>query len=172
MRFLNLRLRDFRNIEFAELDVSAPRNFLLGSNGQGKSNLLEALGLVTALRSFRTQNNAALPRRGSTGYIGVYGLDHEHQGRTQLELRAGAEGRKVRVDGEKIGRLGDFIGRFPVVPLSAGGFDDFKRFALGAAPFCRLIAVGHRFRLLPFTAALSPRGRGAQPLVEAWRQCC
>ena len=50
MRFLNLRLQDFRNIEFAELDLSTGRTFLLGANGQGKSNLLEALGLVTALR--------------------------------------------------------------------------------------------------------------------------
>ena len=47
MRFLNLRLQDFRNIEFAELPLGDARNFLLGANGQGKSNLLEALGLAT-----------------------------------------------------------------------------------------------------------------------------
>ena len=55
MRFLSLRLQNFRNIEFAELPLGSARNFLLGANGQGKSNLLEALGLATALRSFRTQ---------------------------------------------------------------------------------------------------------------------
>ena len=64
MRFLNLRLQNFRNIEFAELPLANARNFLLGANGQGKSNLLEALGLATALRSFRTQTLAALPRKG------------------------------------------------------------------------------------------------------------
>lgn len=120
MRFLKLRLQNFRNIEFAELNLDAPRNFLLGPNGQGKSNLLEALGLVTALRSFRTQNNAALPRHETTGYGAVYAIEHDQQGETELELHAGAAGRKLLVDGEKVGRLGDFIGRFPVVPLSAG----------------------------------------------------
>ncbi len=121
MRFLNLRLQNFRNIEFAELDLRAERTFLLGANGQGKSNLLEALGLVTALRSFRTQSMGALLRQGTSGgYAAVYGIEHDHQGRTELEIRSGKEGRKVQVDGEKVTRLGDFLGRFPVVPLSSG----------------------------------------------------
>lgn len=120
MRFLNTRLQNFRNIEFAELDLRAQRVFLLGANGQGKSNLLEALGLVTALRSFRTQTAAALPRQGCAGYAGVYSIEHEQQGATELELRADRSGRKVLIDDEKISRFGDFIGRFPVVPLSSG----------------------------------------------------
>ena len=62
MRLLNLRVQNFRNIDFAELDLSADRTFLLGANGQGKSNLLEALGLLMALRSFRTQQMSALQK--------------------------------------------------------------------------------------------------------------
>lgn len=120
MRFLNLRLQNFRNIEFAELDLRAERTFLLGANGQGKSNLLEALGLVTALRSFRTQSMGALPKQGVGSYAAVYEIEHEQQGLSQLEIHSGKEGRKVQLDGEKVSRLGDFIGRFPVVPLSSG----------------------------------------------------
>ncbi|MEN8662897.1 MAG: DNA replication/repair protein RecF [Lentimonas sp.] len=120
MRFLNLRLQHFRNIDFAELDLDADRVFLLGANGQGKSNLLEALGLVTALRSFRTQSMAALPKQGEAGYAAVYELEHEAQGKTELEVQSGPGGRKVQMDGEKVSRLGDFIGRLPVVPLSSG----------------------------------------------------
>lgn len=120
MRFLNLRLQDFRNVEFAELDLQAPRTFLLGANGQGKSNLLEALGLVTALRSFRTQGMSALPRRGSATFTAVFEIEHDLQGRTDLEIRSGQGGRRVDVDGERVSRLGDFIGRFPVVSLSSG----------------------------------------------------
>lgn len=120
MRFAKVRVQDFRNIEFAELDLQAPRTFLLGANGQGKSNLLEALGLVTALRSFRTQTMAALPRQGGGGALAaVYELEHDVEGRTQLELHIGAGGRRVAVDGERVSRLGDFIGRFPVVSLSS-----------------------------------------------------
>ena len=120
MRFSTLRLQDFRNIEFGELDLSAERIFLCGSNGQGKSNLLEALGLVTALRSFRTQDLGSLKRQGSAGYRAVYEIEHEANGRVNLEVEASKGPRSVLVDGEKIGKLSDFIGQFPVVPLSAG----------------------------------------------------
>ena len=119
MRFLNLRVQDFRNIEFAELDLSAGRTFLLGANGQGKSNLLEALGLVTALRSFRTQSMSALPRQGSGAFTAVYAIEHECEGRTELEVQSGKSGRRVTIDDERVSRLGDFIGRFPVVSLSS-----------------------------------------------------
>jgi DNA replication and repair protein RecF len=117
MRFLNLRLQNFRNIEFAELPLDRTRTFLLGANGQGKSNLLEALGLATALRSFRTQTLAALPRKGFKEYTLAYELEHEVQGATRLEIHSGAGGRSVLIDGEKVTRLVEFIGRFPTVTL-------------------------------------------------------
>lgn len=120
MRFLEIRLQDFRNVEFAALDLSAPRNFLLGANGQGKSNLLEALGFITALRSFRTQGMGVLPRRGQKGFTVWYRVDHDEQGETTVECQMLGSGRKVQVDGEAVTRLGDFMGRFPVVPMSSG----------------------------------------------------
>ncbi|WPJ93952.1 DNA replication and repair protein RecF [Coraliomargarita algicola] len=120
MRFLKLRLQNFRNIEFTELPLEGDRNFLLGANGQGKSNLLEALGLATALRSFRTQTMAALPRKGFKEYSLAYQLEHEREGRTELEIHLGRGGRRVLIDGEKVTRLVEFIGRFPTVTLCSG----------------------------------------------------
>ena len=102
--------------------MDAPRTFLLGANGQGKSNLLEALSLVTALRSFRTQNAAALPRKDAGQYALVIEVEHEACAKTEIELHGGREGRKLLVDHEPVSRLGDFIGRFPVVPLSSADF--------------------------------------------------
>ncbi len=122
MRFLNLRLQNFRNIEFAELGLDVPRTFLVGANGQGKSNLLEALGLVTALRSFRTQNLSVLTKKDAGGYALVHQVDHEVFGATEVEMHGGRNGRKLLVDDEAITRLGDFIGRFPVVTLSSADF--------------------------------------------------
>lgn len=130
MRFERLRVANFRNIEFAELDAAAPRVFLLGANGQGKSNLLEAFGMATAGRSFRTQNMAVLPRRGCDQYVLHYEVTHEHLGATALEIQGGAKGRRVFLDGEKLLRLADFIGRFPVVALSS---DDLQLLRGGPA---------------------------------------
>lgn len=120
MRFRNIRLQDFRNVGFAELSLNSPRVFLLGANGQGKSNLLEALGLVTALRSFRTQDLSALLRKGASEYRAVYAVEDEREGEVELEIIGGGRSRKIHLDGQAMDRLGDFIGRFPVVPLSSG----------------------------------------------------
>lgn len=120
MRFHNLRLQNFRNIEFTELPLAQPRSFLLGANGQGKSNLLEALGLVTALRSFRTQTLAALPRKGFKEYTLAYQIELAAEGVTNLVIHSGPSGRSVQGDGEKITRLVDFIGRYPTVTLCSG----------------------------------------------------
>ncbi len=120
MRLLNLRIQNFRNIDFAELELSADRIFLLGANAQGKSNLLESLGLLMALRSFRTQRTSVLSKQGSSGYMAVYQVEHEIQGRVELELQVDSSGRKLIIDDEKVSRLGDFIGRFPVLALNSG----------------------------------------------------
>lgn len=135
MRFQNLRLQNFRNIEFAELPLDAPKTFLLGANGQGKSNLLEALGFVTALRSFRTQAVTALLRKGFKDFRLAFELNHELEGDVALEIHVGAGGRSVLIDGEKVTRLSDFIGRFPVVTLCSadlmllrGGPGERRRF--------------------------------------------
>ncbi len=53
MRIRRLFLRKFRNIEEEEFFPSPGVNFLQGSNGQGKTSILEALSFVSNLRSFR-----------------------------------------------------------------------------------------------------------------------
>ncbi|MEY4378467.1 MAG: hypothetical protein RLZ85_348, partial [Verrucomicrobiota bacterium] len=64
MRLTRIRAADFRNLTFADVSTDAPRVFLLGDNGQGKTNLLEAAALVSSFRSFRTTDIAPLVRSG------------------------------------------------------------------------------------------------------------
>ena len=47
MRLCQLTLQHFRNIPQASLALRGRQTFLLGGNGQGKSNLLEAAGFIT-----------------------------------------------------------------------------------------------------------------------------
>lgn len=53
MRVKKLTLRNFRNIEECSLVPDSRLNFLIGSNGQGKTTILEALSFLSSLRSFR-----------------------------------------------------------------------------------------------------------------------
>ncbi|MBF8271445.1 MAG: DNA replication and repair protein RecF [Magnetococcales bacterium] len=63
-----LRLVDFRNITQASLQFHPELNLLIGGNGQGKSNLLEAVGLLATGRSFRRSPPEVLRRHGCRGY--------------------------------------------------------------------------------------------------------
>jgi DNA replication and repair protein RecF len=62
-----LRLTDFRN--YRELDLVLPRGLVVlqGRNAQGKSNILEAIGLVATSRSFRTSSEREAVRWGAPG---------------------------------------------------------------------------------------------------------
>ena len=122
MRATRLRVADFRNIEFADLDFGeAQRIFLVGKNGQGKTNLLESLSLLTALRSFRTRDARLLVRTGTKQAQVFVALDHESEGETELMLAVASNGTKTveTGTGTQVKRLSEFVGRFPAVVFSS-----------------------------------------------------
>jgi DNA replication and repair protein RecF len=67
MRVERLRFTDFRN--YRELDLTLPGGLLVlqGRNAQGKSNILEAIGLIATSRSFRTSSEREAVRWGAPG---------------------------------------------------------------------------------------------------------
>lgn len=69
MRVVHLSLADFRNYREAELPLQAGPNLLLGRNGQGKTNLIEAMGYFATLRSHRVTGDVALIRAGADSGI-------------------------------------------------------------------------------------------------------
>lgn len=64
MRVERLRLQNFRNIRDSEFNPAEGLNFIIGSNGQGKTSFLEALGFMATLRSFRGSKSAEIIRWG------------------------------------------------------------------------------------------------------------
>ena len=60
MKIKSLRLQDFRNFENFEVQFADRLNLFIGQNGQGKSNLLEALSLLILNESFRYADNENL----------------------------------------------------------------------------------------------------------------
>lgn len=69
MRVAHLSLTDFRNYESAELDLVGGPNLFVGSNGQGKTNLVEALGFLSTLGSHRVSTDHAMIRSGCDSAI-------------------------------------------------------------------------------------------------------
>ena len=132
----SLRLRDFRN--FASIDLTMPADgvALVGPNGSGKTNLVEAIYYLELFRSFRGSPDEQLARFGEPGFhvSGTFDV-----GDRALEVGAGylKEGRlkRVRVDGAEPERLGDALGEVGIVVFSpsdialvAGSPSDRRRY--------------------------------------------
>lgn len=69
MRVIRLSLTDWRNYETADIRFEAGANVLAGSNGQGKTNLVEAIGYLTNLDSHRVAGDAALIRAEASSAV-------------------------------------------------------------------------------------------------------
>ena len=115
MRIESLILRDFRNYENRRFDFPAPRVMLLGPNGSGKSNLLEAIGYLSVLRSFRgasSREMVALDKRAFT-----VGVRVENGGRKkELMIRETVGNRReLFVDRLPVRKSSEFIDYFRTV---------------------------------------------------------
>lgn len=115
MKLRLIRLQHFRNIAAAELRFAGDRMFFLGPNGQGKTNLLEAIGYVSALRAFRPGDNRTLITQGQAEAAIAYGFEHEALGASEVLVRIQPRGKEAVFDGTPVRRLSDVIGRFPTV---------------------------------------------------------
>ena len=146
-----LALRDFRNLARLDLGFPSAGAVVVGENGQGKSNLLEAIYYLHLLRSVRGARDVDVVRFGAPGFH----ISARTTGGTFHELSAGFErqGRRKRVklDGAEPARLSDALAALPCVLFSPADVD-----LVGGAPSSRrryvdiLLALSSR----PYLAAL------------------
>ncbi len=173
MRLLRLAIHDFRNLASVDLAPSPRATILLGENGQGKTNLLEAIYLLTTLKPLRGARLAELVRFGETR-AQVAG-DFDGPGgvrRAAVEVQAG--GRTAFLDGKPQERLETYFEGLAAVCfapddllLVKGGPEGRRRF-LDRAAFNRWPAVLGEVR--DFVRALRARNaalRTAPAEVEA-----
>ncbi|MCW4385810.1 DNA replication/repair protein RecF [Salinibacterium sp. SYSU T00001] len=76
----HLSLTDFRNYERADVALEPGPNLFVGSNGQGKTNLVEALGYLSTLGSHRVSSDQALIRQHQASAIIRARLEHGERG--------------------------------------------------------------------------------------------
>jgi len=164
-----VKLTNFRNLAQIELDVSPQINIFLGRNGQGKTNLLEALGYLSLGRSPRGARDQELIHFRQEFCRVEITVKDRHGDVTRLEAAIPREGKKrLRRDSQPIDRLSDLVGSWSVVrfdpdevELAKGSPEHRRRFldhtlSLGSAEYFR--------RLLDYRRALAQKNR----LLKAW----
>ena len=119
MLITKLTLSQFRNVPLASLDFSGRRQFFVGSNGQGKSNLLEAIGCLTALRSFRTADSKVLVRSGEAEAGIACTVEREGGGAERVLIKIRRDGKELWYGDTRVARLADHVGRYPTVVFSS-----------------------------------------------------
>lgn len=131
MRLLSLEVQNYRNIHTAQLVPGRELTVICGNNGQGKTNLLEAIWLLTGGKSFRGGKDAELVRRGETFAVlnaatqRTRQEDQEPDDPVQIRMTVGTPeaprpGRVASVNGAPPKRAASLAGSFPAVVFDPG----------------------------------------------------
>jgi DNA replication and repair protein RecF len=113
-----LWLTDFRSFESVDLVLTDGLTGLLGANGQGKTNLLEAIAWIATLRSFRGAPTDALVREGSDrAVIRADVAWSEREVLIEAELTTRGRNR-VHVNRQRLARTRDLLGALRVTVFS------------------------------------------------------
>jgi DNA replication and repair protein RecF len=172
--------RDFRNFERLDLDIPAQGFALIGENGQGKTNLLEAIYYLQVLRSVRGARDQDLVRFGAKAFH----ISSAISGGLAHELAIGFEShgkkKKITLDGGVTSRLSEAFGSLPSVMFSprdiqlvAGGPSERRRYldlvlALSSRRYLTALQL-YRGGLARRNAALKDAARGGdENAVAVW----
>jgi DNA replication and repair protein RecF len=120
MYLKRISLTNFRNHADTSLEFNSRLIFFIGNNGEGKTNLLESISLLSYLKSFRESDENQLLMWKSPftfvkaefeareeNYVFEYGIQNENVKR-----------KKIKINGELIKRIADSVGYFRSVILS------------------------------------------------------
>ena len=127
MHVKHLTLSNFRNYETVELPLSVGINLLVGRNGQGKTNLAEAIFYAATLNSHRVSGYLPLIRQGEKKAI-VRVLARFEDRENLLELELNTEGaNRARINKSDTPRVRDILGYVNAVIFSPEDLDIVKR---------------------------------------------
>lgn len=112
-----LQLKNFRNYQQESFEFVDGINIFYGNNGQGKTNVLEALFLASMGKSFRTSHDIEMIKDGCDNFE----VEVEFKENTDSHLKIAynkAKQKYIKVNGIYLRKMGDLMGTFPSVIFS------------------------------------------------------
>jgi DNA replication and repair protein RecF len=113
----SLWLRNLRVLREFHVDLGPGLNVFVGANAQGKTSILEGVGILSRARSFRSEDTASAIARGADA-LRANAWAVNGGGRTRLEVEVGARARRLCVDGRPV-TAQEYAGRLEVALYSS-----------------------------------------------------
>jgi len=113
-----ISISDFRNIEFQEIEFSPNINCISGNNGEGKTNLLDAVYYLSMTKSAFSSSDKFSYRYGQDSFsmCGTYRMENGLA--SKVAIHVSNDGKKLKRDDKQYQRTGEHIGQFPIVIVS------------------------------------------------------
>lgn len=141
-----LSLRDYRNFERLRVELPSDGMAIVGENGQGKTNLLEAMYYFSLLRSARGARDVDVVRFDANGFFIEADMCVPDQQTLSIGFERAGRRKKVRRNGAVVDRFSDALGALPAVMFSPSDVE-----LVAGAPSARR-------RYLDIMLALTSRG--------------
>ena len=116
MHLKSLQLVNFRNYEQLKLEFSANINVLVGTNGSGKTNLLDSIYYLSITKSAFTTDNYLI--RHGENFFSIRATFEKQSRSIEIFCAIQAGKKVVREDGNDYPKISDHIGKFPVVLIA------------------------------------------------------
>lgn len=172
----HLEATGFRNLVDQAVHFHPRFNLIQGENAQGKTNLLEAIVVLSTLRSFRARRVEELLRFG-VEHARVRGNVRDGEESAELEVRLRRGGRRALLSGKAVRVMDRYLERFPTVlfwpeELSIPrGSPAERRHLLDravATVWAGFVPLARDYQRVLASRNRTLRGRGAPALVEVY----
>ena len=112
-------ISDFRNIELQDLEFSPNVNCISGNNGEGKTNLLDAIYYLSMTKSAFSTSDKFNLRHGADEFSlsGTYRMENGLSSRFSMKISSKGE-KKLRRDDKSYNKVSDHVGTLPIVMVS------------------------------------------------------
>lgn len=133
-----LKIKNFRNLKEIKLDFSQAINIFLGNNGEGKTNLLEAIYLLGISKSFRASKDTDLIN-WNENYFVLTGEIFRNDIQNIIEISYIPTQKKVKINEKPLPRMIDLIGYLRVVLFSPDDIYLIKGVPSGRRQFINIL---------------------------------
>lgn len=121
----NVRLENFRNYSFCEIDLSKGMNIFIGNNAQGKTNLLESFVFMSTTRSHRANEDTDM-MKNLEEFARVTLKLNEKEIETELQGIISQQGKKLMIQKQPVKRSSEFVGKLNAILFSPTDFELFE----------------------------------------------